>query len=244
MSIGLSQRFFNLMDFSHRVWFSALLSVIGAGLSFAVEIPADLAADLSSEKFQTRQAAQGRLLQWARDQGEPATVELLRQNKEAEDPEVRERCLSVLKDIVNDEYLKDGKGYVGIKMGDEFANVPGDDKQRAVIRITQVMPESAAEIAGLEVNDLIVGLGSDVWYQEMASQPFGEKIRNLKPDTKIQLKILRDGAVKDVEVKLGRRPFYADNLFFQGDEEDMEAAEQEAKEAYFRKWLEQRKSRK
>lgn len=232
------------MDFLLRASRASLLSLIGAGVLLAIEVPADLATELASEKFQTRKEAQEKLLKWAREQGEPATVELLRLNKEAEDPEVRERCLAVLKDLVNDEYLKDGKGYVGIKMGDEFANVPGDDKPRAVIRITQVMPESAAEVAGLKVNDLIVGLGDEVWHQGLASMPFGERVRNLKPETKIQLKILRDGAVKDFEVKLGRRPFYADNLFFEGDEEDLEAAEQEAKEAYFRKWLAQRKSRK
>jgi len=242
--IGSGYQFPSPMSFPFRTSCAAVLSLFGLGVLLGIEVPTDLATDLASEKFQTRQEAQGKLLQWAREHGEAATVELLRLNKEGEDPEVRERCLSVLRDIVNEEYLKDGKGYVGIKMGDEFANVPGDDKLRAVIRITQVMPESAAEAAGLEVNDLIVGLGDEVWHQGVASLPFSERIRNLKPETKIQLKILKDGAVKDVEVKLGRRPFYADNLFFQGDEQEMEAAEQEEKDAFFRKWLEERKSRK
>ena len=51
----------------------------------------------------------------------------------ADDPEVRERCLAILRDLVNDEYLKDGEGYIGIRMQDEMATaVPGDVKPRGV----------------------------------------------------------------------------------------------------------------
>lgn len=220
------------------------LLVGSVAFSFGIELPSDVLANLGSEVFRTREGAQASLLEWARTHGEPAIDELLRQSRDAPEPEVRERCLGVLRDLVSDLYLKDGEGYIGIRMLDEMTNVPGDGKPRFAIRVLQVMPDSAAEAAGLKGNDLIVGLGEEIWHQGPATLPFGEKIKSLKPETKVQLKILADGKLKDIEVKLGRRPFYANNAFFEGDLDDLESAESEAKEAYFRQWLEQRKARK
>lgn len=223
-----------------------LVSILLAGFSCmasGIDLPHDALSNLSAEEFRTREAAQASLLEWTRTQGEPAIEELLRQSREAE-PEVRERCLGVLRDLVNNLYLKDGEGYIGIRMLDEMTNVPGDGKPRFAIRVMQVMPDSAAEAAGLKGNDLIVGLGEEIWHQGPASLLFGDKIKSLKPETKVQLKVLVDGKLKDIEVKLGRRPFYANNAFFEGDLDDLESAESEAKEAYFRQWLEQRKARK
>ena len=177
-------------------------------------------------------------------QPEAAMDELFRHSRVADDPEVRERCLAVLRELVNDEYLKDGEGYIGIRMLDEIANVPGDPKPRGVIRVIQVVPDSAAQQAGLQLNDLIAGVGDQIWHEGAVSPLFSEKIRQLKPNTKIMLKVLRDGNLMDIEVKLGRRPLIADTLFLDERQVDLEAAERAAKDAYFRRWLERKKSRK
>jgi C-terminal processing protease CtpA/Prc len=98
--------------------------------------------------------------------------ELYRQSRVADDPEVRERCLGVLRELVNDEYLSEGEGYIGIRMRDEVAAaVPGDANPRNAIRVMQVVPDSAAERAGLLVDDLIVGLNDLVWRDGPASMP-------------------------------------------------------------------------
>jgi predicted metalloprotease with PDZ domain len=222
----------------------AALPVCLCGLAWAIEVPAEPLADLNAEEFRKRETAQGRLLEWAKEQGEPATDAIFRQFRESADPEVRNRCLGILRDLAIDQYQLDGKGYVGINMQNEIAKVPGDPRARSVIRVTAVMPDSAAEAAGLQVNDLIAGLEDDVWHLGLASQAFSDRIQKLKPGTKVKLKILRDGKLLDVEVKLGKRPFYADDPFFGGLHENLEAAEREAKEAYFRDWLERRKARK
>ncbi len=215
--------------------------------SWAIEIPPAIFADLKSEDFHKREAAQSELVKWARGQADPAVDELLRLSKEADDPEVRERCTGVLRDLVNDEYLKDGEGYIGIRMQDELANVPGDPKPRCVIRVIQVVPDSAAQQAGLQLNDLIAGLGDQAWHDGAASLSFGEKIRQLKPSSKVTLKVMRNGGLMDVEVKLGRRPPILDqpflDPFMDPSNVDLDAAERAAKDAYFRKWLERRKSR-
>jgi hypothetical protein len=53
---------------------------------------------------------------------------------------------------------------------------------------------------------------------------------------------LRNAELVDLEVILGRRPLIADNLFLDEQSVDLEAIERRAKDAYFRRWLERRKS--
>jgi predicted metalloprotease with PDZ domain len=208
-----------------------------------LELPAEAFSKLNAEAFQERELAQADLLAWARIRPAESMDALFRQSRKAVDPETRERCLAVLRDLVNDEYLREGEGYIGIRMQDELANVPGDAGPRAAIRVLQVVENSAAEKAGLRVNDLIVGLGDQVWTEGGASLPFTGVIRQLKPNSKISLQVLREGKVMAVEVTLGRRPLIADSVFPDEREIDLEGIEKSAKEAYFRRWLAQRKLR-
>jgi hypothetical protein len=212
-----------------------------AAMSWSIELPAGPLLRLKSEEFSKREVAQAELLVWARGHVEPAMDALYRHTRVADDPEVRDRCLAVLRELVHDEYLKQGEGYLGIRMLDEFAKVPGDLELRSVIRVIQVVPDSAAQHAGLQMNDLIAALGDQVWRKDPASRMFTEKIRQLKPNTRIQLKVLRDGKLLEMGLTLARRPLIADSLFLDARQVDLEAVERVAKEAYFRRWLEGRK---
>ena len=73
--------------------------------------------------------------------------------------------------------------------------------------------------------------------------PFMNHIRQLKPGHRVMLRILRNGEMIDLPVKLGRRPLLADNPFLGQRQADIEAAERTAREAYFRRWLQLRKAR-
>ncbi len=222
-----------------RLVVTALLASSIPGWSFA--LPSKALASLGSSKFQEREIAQVELLEWSRSQPEAAMTELLRQSQEAEDPEVRQRCLDILRELVLDEYSREGEGFIGIALKDEISNVPGDFKPRRVIRVTEVRLDTPARQAGIQLNDLIVELNGQVWHDEDASQPFREKIRAMKPHTKVDLKVLRDGDLINCRVTLARRPVLADRPFFNGQNFDPEASEQAAKDAYFRRWLSQRK---
>jgi hypothetical protein len=222
---------------SVMAWFLASPAV-----SWAIELPAGPLANLKAEAFLKRESAQAELLAWARGHPELAMDELFRYSKVADDPEVRERCLAVLHELVNDEYQKEGEGFIGIRMLEEIANVPGDPNPRSVIRVLQVMPDTAAQQAGLQPNDLIAGLGDLVWREGGVTLLFGEKIRQFKPHTKVTLKVLRNGNLMDLEVILGKRPLSANNPFLDPQQMDPAAAEKAAKDAYFRRWLERRKS--
>jgi hypothetical protein len=211
--------------------------------SWGLELPAGPLGSLKSEEFRIREKAQAELLAWARHRPEPAMDALFRISRADDDPEVRERCLAVLRELVNDEYLKEGEGFLGIRMQDEKALVPGERNPRSVIRVIQVVPDSAAQQAGVKLNDLITGLDDKVWQDEAALMPFMNHIRQLKPGNRVLLKILRNGEMMDLPVKLGRRPLLADNPFLDQRQVDIDAAERAAKEAYFRRWLERRKAR-
>lgn len=211
-------------------------------LACGFELPQKSIADLQSKEFGVREAAQLDLLSWARQQADPAMSELFHQSRVAEDPEVRERCLSVLRELVADEYMKDGEGYVGIMMRDMIADIPGDPKPRSVINVMQILADSAAQRAGLQVNDLITGLDDLVWHEGLASLPFSEKIRSKKPDSKITLHVLRDGKLIDLVAILKRRPPIPNNLFLNDQNFDLNAIERADKEAYFRRWLSQKNS--
>jgi C-terminal processing protease CtpA/Prc len=110
------------------------------------------------------------------------------------------------------------------------------------IRVMEVLPNSAADDAGLRVNDVIVGLDKAIWRDGSASRFYTERIRGLKPKSRIRLKVLRDGEMMELRVTLGRRPLNADRPFLNDRAADLEAAERAAKEAYFRRWLAERKA--
>ena len=235
---------------------------VSATVSRAAELPAGMLANLRSEEFRKRESAQAELLAWSRNQPESSMDELLRHSREDGDPEVRQRCLDVLKELVNDEYLEiGGEGFLGVQMGngillgvqgvqgmqEESVMIPGDPVRRKVVKVTLVLPDSAAKKAGLQADDQIVQMGDLFWHEGDpgdASTILRERIRRLKPNTRISLKILRDGKLMDIEVKLGRRPPNADMMLFGGQQFDAEAAERAAKDAYFRRWLEGRSPRK
>jgi hypothetical protein len=223
------------------------MALVGAVLfgssifGLSLELPANAIGRLGSAEFREREAAQSELLAWSRRQPEPAMAKLFSQSQAAEDPEVRQRCLNILRDLVIDEYSMEGEGFIGIAMKDEISDVPGDPKPCRVIRVTEVRMDTPARQAGIQLNDLIVRLNGQVWHDEDASLPFGEKIREMKPNTKVDLKILREGGLVDCKVTLARRPLLADQPFFNGQNFNPEASEQAAKDAYFRRWLSQRK---
>lgn len=208
----------------------------------AAGLPAGPFANLTSEDFKTREAAQAELLEWARKSPETSMDELYRQSRRAEEPEARERCLAILRELIIDEYQNDGEGFIGVEMREEIGQVPGDPKPRGVIRITRVVEDSAASRAGLRINDLIAGLNGEIWRDGAATFEFTEKIRGFKPKSRITLKILREGALQDVEITLGRRPLIPNNPFIDERQYDLEAIERVAQDAYFRRWMEKKKS--
>jgi hypothetical protein len=218
-------------------WFAHGLATMALGM----ELPAAHLANLRSSDFKDREVAQSELLAWSRERPEGAMDELLRQSRVADDPEVRERCTAVLREMVTDQYLKEGEGFIGIELRDETQLIPGDQRVRSCIRVAQVQADSPGKKAGLQQNDLIVALNGETWYDVAASVPFREKIMGFKPQSSVKLSILRGEDAVEVNVTLGRRPAVPAGVFFNGGGFDPESMERAAREAYFRRWLKQKK---
>lgn len=229
-----------------KVLQAGMVLLLSPSFLHAVELPRDPLSGLKSLRFKEREKAQEELLRWGREQADQAKDEFFSQAQIAEDPEVRERCLEILRELVLDEYEKEGEGFVGIAMRDDQKLLPGDPIVRSVICVTLVQDGSPADRAGLQVNDIIVGLNGQVWLDVEASPVFREVILGTKPGTTVKLQVIRNEVVIDVSVKLGRKPIQdgQNNLFFNRGTEEAEALEQSAKEAYFRRWLNQRRAAK
>jgi len=184
-------------------------------------IPAVIVKGLSSAKFAERESAQEELLKWSRKRPESSIRELHRQSMVAEDPEVRTRCMAALKKLVIEEEFR-GDGYLGISMAEMTVQVPGEAEPRQGITINMVQPATAAEVAGLLPNQVIVGLDDRIWRKPGMMQDFAKIIRESRNGTEITLFLLDGGKVVWKKIRVGSKP--------------------EETERFFQRWLDKRES--
>ncbi len=213
-----------------------VLSCALASYAPGLEVPPAPFAKLSSLRFHDRESAQAELLAWGRKHGNSARELFFTQWRSSGDPETSARCLQILRDLVDEDYLTAGEGYIGISMRDEVRLVPGDSQPQSAIRINIVQGGSPGQKSGLMAGDLIVAADGADWHGVVASMELTAQIKKTRPRTKMVLKVIRNDAPMDVVVILGRRPSAADS----GPNFDFQTAEAVAREAVFRKWLEEK----
>ena len=113
-------------------------------------------------------------------------------------------------DIVNQ--LKEGgsvaRGWLGVSIQEvtsDFAKSLGMSVPKGAL-VSQVMPDSPAEKAGLLVRDVIVEFdGAEIVYSGDLPQTVG----SIKPGSKIEANIIREGKAKKIKIEVGKLP---DNL--------------------------------
>jgi hypothetical protein len=210
------------------------------------EPPEAVLSRLGVEDFKERMSAQGALVEWARAQPLEAKDWLFSRSVNDPSPEVRRRFTAVLRELVIDDFKKDGEGYAGIMMMALQIQMPGDPGVRMGLNVSLVIPDSAAAKAGLVVGDVITEAGDQMWHDATAVELFTQWVRGHKPGQKIMLKVLRNGNFIPLELVLGRRP-PGTGIFMPGELPDKAALERDAevaKDAYFRNWFENRKAEK
>jgi membrane-associated protease RseP (regulator of RpoE activity) len=215
-----------------------MLLVVTSSVIWAEAVPKGVFKALESEDFKLRESAQMDVLVWARKNPRVAVNELLRLSADSgsPSPEVRERCMQVLRQLAADEFATEGDGYVGISMRDQMVRVPGEQSDRWAVMVMEVVADSAAAESGLSAGDVIVELDGQRWKQE-ASNLFSEQIRKHKPGARVRLGVLRDGKLLNISVKLRRRPAHADQFMLGVDADEQKAMEQQAMEVHFERWL-------
>lgn len=221
------------------VIFFALLFTLSFVL--AKEIPAPLVKGLASEEFAEREKSQQALTEWAQQHPGLATKLIYELAVNDEDPEVRERCLVVLKALSEDDYLSEGFGYLGVSMVPELMQLDGNAKLRGMIRLTDVMVDSPAAKAGLQRNDLLAEVDGLTWEGMDIINGFQEYIGKQKPRTKVKMMVKRGGIdeLMEVEVTLGRRPVANLEVGM-----DLEFLDQRARQRHFEEWLKRQGERK
>ncbi len=222
---------------------SFLCSVMFVVVASAESVPKELLEGLSSEEFKQREASQVKIEKWTDEKGSAGVSAIYQLYVGADDPEVRSRCLRVLRTQSDKDYLDDGKGYLGVQMREEVVEIPGDEKPRYCIRITLVQPGSQAELGGIKVGDLIASMDGKKWYNQNAIIEFSALISSYKPRKKVVFELMRAGQEKllEVPIVLGKRPVEDLNLLYYNDPMKLD---KDARDKHFNEWLEKRKQAK
>jgi predicted metalloprotease with PDZ domain len=210
-------------------------------LTSAEEVPEKLLEGLSSEQFKQREASQVELQKWVDQNGQAAITSIYRVYIGSDDPEIRSRCLRLLRTQSDKDYLNDGKGYLGVQLAEEMLEIVGDDKPRICLKITYVMPGSQAELAGIKAGDIIASMDGEKWYEVGAVQKLINTVASYKPLRRVVFEIKRPGEVALIEVPviLGKRPVDDLGAMYYGD---ISQLEKEAKDKHFDEWLKKQKT--
>jgi predicted metalloprotease with PDZ domain len=210
---------------------------IGGAKGQSSKVPEPLIGNLGADAFASREKAQSELFEWSRKQPAIAIPDLYRRALAAEDPEIRARCLAVLKDVVIAQNYR-AEGYLGIALQEVEVKVPTDGNPRRGVRITLLMEGTAAELGGLKVGDLIVGIDDQIWREKGMKDQFPIFIRKIKPGTELEVLLLEEGKIVRKKVTLGEKPAGVNPSTI----EDLEAANRAAKELFFRRWLDKQEA--
>jgi membrane-associated protease RseP (regulator of RpoE activity) len=212
--------------------------VILAGLSLAETIPQKLLEGLASEQFNVRESSQAEIEKWVDEKGQVGVAAIYRVHRDSDDPEVRLRCLRVLRSRSDKDYMNEGQGYLGLQLADEILDLPGNDKPKTGIRVNYVMPGSQAELAGIKAGDVIVSMdGKKVG----STDEFIKTVASYKPLRKVVflMKRLGEDPLIEVTVILGKRPVQDLRMMYYSD---LGKLEQDARDKHFEEWLKKQKT--
>ena len=92
-------------------------------------------------------------------------------------------------------------GWIGISV--DFTRIEGEDVSRTTTVITQVVPGSPAEAAGLKVGDTVLHLDG----QPVSERSFAALPGTLNPGDLVRFTIQRDGRSRELLVEAAPRPF-------------------------------------
>jgi C-terminal processing protease CtpA/Prc len=165
-------------------------------------IPA-LIEQLGAVEHAQRHAAQEQLFQLCTNQLEQVSKACASAYKTASDPEVRARTLELLNRIFDEHIFNRPRGFLGAQLqATELENQPG----KLGVTILQVIPNSAAESAGIQKGDLIVQFDGAEPPADFPTEWLVSEIQSRSPGTEVSLVIKREGELLKMTVNLGEMP--------------------------------------
>lgn len=167
----------------------------------------ELIAQLGSPKYATREATTRRLI----DIGLPAFTKLRAAYRTTEELEARLRIERIVEDAYLASHIYNRNAFLGIRH--QFVSVvhaehPGVPEGHFGIKVVAVLPDTAADEAGIEENDVIIRLdgGPLSGTTGRPTTEFGESIRLRRPGTVVTLSILRGPVELEITATLRPRP--------------------------------------
>jgi C-terminal processing protease CtpA/Prc len=212
-------------------------AVLQGTAAFASPPPAEILDSLADESFQIREQAQNALALWVKANREDSVRELIEVIRTVEDPEVGTRCLSILRSLAEEAYLKEegAKGYLGVSIGP--VAIPLGDQDRFGVLVLRADPGSPAATAGIKAGDVIIQVNEVVFSdQGAADTTLIATVGGVKPLEVAKVTVLRGDENLDFEVMVGRRPAGAEMRRFDDNRLPAEI-EKEDRDRFFEKWL-------
>ena len=179
--------------------------------------PADLAPPTANEipklltmlghpKYKMRELATVRLKRVPREELSDALIQLYHNTN---DYEVKLRIKEIAQTIFLIEHVE---GFLGVGLEQKLlthATEPRLNENTSGIRISHVFPDSAANEAGLRLNDIVVacdGKKLPPGDANDATKGFRALVSSKRPGDRVRLKVLRGQRLLDVDVTLRGRP--------------------------------------
>ena len=213
---------------------SIALLVLMALFASGDELPKVLVTGLGADDFKERENSQKKLLEWATKEKKSPAVAFYQLFKKSEDPEVRQRCYEILKGLSDRDYLKDGKGFLGITMLPDNVVLPGEEKPRAAVKITNIVKNGPAEKFGLKIGDVIIALDGKKFEDGDATKEFSRLITAKKPLDDVLLGLKRlNGKIDEMKVVLAKHP--GENL--NALRHNLHLLDERARERHFKTWF-------
>lgn len=125
---------------------------------------------------------------------------------------------NAVRQIIEQGYVS--RGYLGINFGPIPSSLAQAlDITRGAAQVSQVVPDSPADQAGLQAGDVIISLGGQTL--ENASQ-LANIVGNKQPGEELEVTFIRDEEEQTVTVELGERPNGEQQAQNQQEEEDQQ----------------------
>lgn len=182
--------------------------------------------ELGAKTFRERESAQRRLLEAGEQDYQAVLSQCLRAYSIAKDPEVRVRVREIMAALVDKFIFNRPRGFLGVALHPAAAIVDGE-KRAGAISVQNVIADSAAQRAGVQIGDQILHVDNLGLPPDAPVGTFITYIQSKRPGDKVTLTIKKDAGVQAVDVQLGDMP------------EDVRARtyNQQRKEEFFENWL-------
>ena len=161
---------------------------------------------LSSASYDQREAADDEL----REIGMSAVDHLARTYQQTDDFEARIRIQRITEHIFFWDRVFGRNGFLGIShrvhmpSGNDTRVEPG----KAAFEVMQVLPDTAAERAGVRVGDLILAVDRTRLPEGSGPADFADLIRYKRPGTVLSLEFYRGGEHREMRIAIGHRPLH------------------------------------